>query len=139
MGAPKHAGADLGRSAADNTLHGYDVSSEPETGLGKLVFRRRLDESTSVQWLSVSATLPLVLLGCDDAVRVLDIHGDLLAKMGVSPDFVPQPVAIGEDGEPLPAPPPPPRTMHLAQIIRHSQRRPRLDDEFEPGRAILYG
>ena len=74
----------LASYAADHTLHGYDVSADPETGQGKLVFRRRLDESVNVRWMRVTAPLPVVLVGCDDAVRVIDIHGDLLAKLSPS-------------------------------------------------------
>ena len=47
----------LASYAADHTLHGYDVSPDAETGLGKLVFRRRLDESVKVRSHS---SLPLL-------------------------------------------------------------------------------
>ena len=41
-------GSLLASYAADHTLHGYDVSADPETGQGKLVFRRRFDEAVTV-------------------------------------------------------------------------------------------
>ena len=65
--------------AADFTLHGYDVSAEPETGQGKLTFRRRLEQGMAATWLAISAQLPLVLLGSPDAIRIFDMQGDLLA------------------------------------------------------------
>ena len=93
----------LASYAADHTLHGYDVSPEPETGLGKLVFRRRLDENVHVRWLAVTSPLPLVLIGCDDSVRLLDIHGDMLAKLAPSPP--PQLQALPEHGFAFPGAP----------------------------------
>jgi hypothetical protein len=65
--------------AADFTLHGYDVSADPETGQGKLTFRRRLEHGMHATWLAIGAQLPLVLLGSPDAIRIFDMQGDLLA------------------------------------------------------------
>ena len=65
--------------AADFTLHGYDVSADPETGQGKLTFRRRLEHGMQATWLAIGAQLPLVLLGSPDAIRIFDMQGDLLA------------------------------------------------------------
>ena len=79
--------------AADHTLHGYDITNEPETGLGKLVCRRRLDESVQVHWVSVCAPLTLILLGCNDGVRVLDSHGDLFARLTAATPAPPMPAA----------------------------------------------
>ena len=60
----------LASYASDATLHAYDVSNDPETGMGKLVFRRRLDvKSVRASWLAISSPLPLVLLGCADVRR----------------------------------------------------------------------
>ena len=64
--------------AADFTLHGYDVSADPETGQGKLTFRRRLEHGMEALWLAIGAQLPLVLLGSPDAIRIFDMQGDLL-------------------------------------------------------------
>ena len=83
----------LASYAADGTLHGYDISSDPETGLGKLVFRRRLDPACPCHWLFVSSALPLLVAGCSDAVRLFDTAGELLALLAPAP-----PHALDLDG-----------------------------------------
>ena len=71
----------LASYAADHTLHGYDVSADPETGQAS---------SSS----AVASTSPSTCAGCASqpsrrprrlhTVRVIDIHGDLLAKLSPS-------------------------------------------------------
>jgi len=71
--------------AEDCTLHCYDLSPEPETGQGKLVFRRSLPLGIHFSWVAWASRYPLVFLASPGVIRVLDANGDILSLLQPSP------------------------------------------------------